>query len=44
MSYSENREWSDWGERHGRKSREAAVREMGIDRIQLRFANRNPIE
>jgi len=24
----------DWGERHGRKSREAAVREMGIDRIQ----------
>ena len=28
-------EWSDWDERHGRKSREAAVREMGIDRIQL---------
>jgi hypothetical protein len=27
-------EWSDWGERHGRKSREAAVRKMGIDRIQ----------
>jgi hypothetical protein len=27
-------EWSDWDERHGRKSREAAVREMGIDRIQ----------
>ena len=25
-------EWSDWDERHGRKSREAAVREMGIDR------------
>ena len=27
-------EWSDRDERHGRKSREAAVREMGIDRIQ----------
>ena len=27
-------EWSDWDERHGRESREAAVTEMGIDRIQ----------
>jgi hypothetical protein len=34
-----NRESSDWGERHGRKSREAAVREMGIDRIQSRFGD-----
>src|SRR5436190_40533 len=29
-------EWSDWGERHGRHSREVAVRKAGADRIQTR--------
>ncbi len=33
-------EWSDWGERHVRRRREVAVRELGSDRIQSRKRSR----
>src|SRR5437762_11510657 len=36
VAFCSKSEWSDWGERHGRHSREVAVRKAGADRIQTR--------